>query len=66
MSFPRPNCPRCHGGGDIETVHRDGDGTIVAYIYDRCPCTYRAAWVDQEDWTERSNGSQASNLPGDL
>lgn len=66
MPFPNPTCPRCSGSGDTETIQRDGSGTIIAFIYDRCPCTFRSAWVDEEDWAAQSVDHPCSNLSGDL
>ena len=50
-SLPRPNCPTCHGSGEVETWHRDAKGNLLMVSYDDCYCTMRPLVVEEEDWT---------------
>lgn len=51
VSFPNPNCPRCHGNGELEIMTKDASGFLVAISYEPCPCTFQCV-VEEEDWSD--------------
>lgn len=73
MPLPNPNCPTCHGNGEVETwTYDDGERRIihdrtspgprkvlVAISYDPCPCQYRPLVTHEEDWSD----DRSPNLP---
>jgi hypothetical protein len=58
MPFPNPNCPTCHGSGEVEAMKYQS-GELVAIEYITCPCTRRPLVVEEEDW---SNGRDSETL----
>jgi len=52
---PDPSCPRCRGGGTIETITRRFNFTsrkVEDWItFDPCPCTQRPL-PPTDDWTD--------------
>lgn len=47
--YPSLTCRQCRGSGDVETMYETSQGLVISY--NPCPCTFRAVWTDEEDWS---------------